>query len=67
MSAQLAVLEPQLQWAVSQGAISLSEAWALQDLVSLSPPGMLEMPESLQPMLGRMWLLEQEPANELPL
>ncbi len=67
MSAQIAQLEPQLAWAVSQGAISLSEAWAFQDLVSMAPHELVEMPEALQPMLGRMWLLEAEPENCLPV
>ena len=67
MSAHLATLESNLQWAVSQGAISLAEAWAFQDLV-LAAPDQSEvlMPKELQPMLGRMWLLEADPENYLP-
>lgn len=67
MSAQEALLMPNLRWAVSQGAISLAEAWTFQDLMSLAPENSLvEPPESLQPMLGRLWLLETEPHNSLP-
>ena len=67
MSAQLAELEPRLQWAVSQGAISVAEAWTFQDLISVLPEtSAVEAPECLQSMLGRMWLLESEPGNSLP-
>ena len=58
---------PNLRWAVSQGAISLAEAWTFQDLMSLAQPGQfLDAPENLQPMLGRLWLLETESHNSLP-
>ena len=67
MSAHLAELEPRLQWAVSQQAISLAEAWAFQDLMLLAPDNSLvEMPDCLQPMLGRMFLLEVQADNRLP-
>ena len=68
MSAQVAMLVPQLQWAVSQQAISLAEAWAFQDLLSLAPnSSRVLVPELLQPMLSRLCLLEEEPANSLPV
>ena len=68
MSAQQALLMPNLRWAVSQGAISLAEAWTFQDLMSLAQPGQfVDAPECLQSMLGRLWLLETEPHNSLPV
>lgn len=68
MSAQLLELEPRLQQAVSQGAISVAEAWTFQDLVWMAPDNStLQVPEALHSMVGRMWLLEEPPANPLPI
>lgn len=68
MSAQEVMLEPRLQQAVSQGAISVAEAWCFQDLIWLAPDSAtVQVPEQLQGMLGRMWLLEEPPANSLPI
>ena len=68
MSAQVALLRPNLQQAVSLGAISLAEAWAFQDLLSMSPQdSWVEAPDCLQPMLNRLWLLETQPRNQLPI
>lgn len=67
MSAHLARLEDNLIFAVQQGAISLVEAWAFQDLMLMAPEySVVEMPDCLQPMLGRMYLLEVQPDNRLP-
>lgn len=66
MSAELVLLEPRLQWAVSQGVISLAEAWCFQDLIWVSDQELVEVPQELEPMLGRMWLLEEPPVNSLP-
>ena len=68
MSAQLALLTPQLEQAVLQGAVSLAEAWALQDLMSMSVPGEWhEVPEPLHPMWERLCLLEATTENSLPV
>jgi hypothetical protein len=69
MSAEMAVLGVRLERAVLQGAVSLQEAWDLQDLIlSADSPGQyLEVPESMEPTLARLWLLEERPANLLPL
>lgn len=67
MSAQLARLHWELQLAVSQQAISLSEAWTFQDLLSMTPINSeVELPEQLQPMMGRLSLFQAEPGNHLP-
>ncbi len=68
MSAQLAHLEPQLEWAVSQGVISLAEAWTLQDFLALMPEDQpVEAPDLLAPAIERIWLLEEPAANRLPI
>ncbi len=67
MSAQVAYLETWLARGVSAGAVSLAEAWALQDLAMQLPPGVeAELPEVLEPMIDRLFLLEVPPANRLP-
>lgn len=67
MSAQLALLDSNLAWAVQQQAISLAEAWTFQDLMMLLAEGeSMELPEVLHPVLDRLALLEAEPANNLP-
>ena len=68
--AQAAFLQSRLQQAVSQGAISLAEAWAFQDWMDLSPQHptrLLDPPDCLQPMLNRLWLLEVTPHNQLKI
>ena len=67
MSAHLAQLEHNLIFAVQQGAISLAEACAFQDVMLLAPDhSVVEMPDCLQPMLGRMYLLQVSAFNQLP-
>jgi hypothetical protein len=67
MSAQQVFLEDWLQRGVVAGAVSLAEAWALQDLASLLPPGAeAELPKFLEPVIDRLFLLEVPPANKLP-
>ena len=66
MSAHLAQLEDNLASAVQQGAISLAEAWAFQDVVLMSPGNSwVEMPVCLQSTLERMYLLEVQLGNQL--
>ena len=68
MSAQQAYLEDWLQEAVSLGAVSTQEAWLLQDVALLTPPGcQQELPEAFEPMIDRLFLLEVKPANRLPV
>ena len=67
MSAQLAHLEDWLQQGVQAGAVSISEAWALQDLALILPPGEeAELPQFLEPMIDRLFLLEAPAYNRLP-
>ena len=67
MSAQQAYLEDWLQKGVQQGAVSLAEAWELQDLALQVPPGTeAELPRSLESMIDRLFLLEVTAANNLP-
>ena len=69
--AQLAILQPRLWQAVQSGAISLAEAWAFQDWMELAPQypqsESREAPDCLQPMLGRLWLLETPVPHQLPM
>ena len=68
MSAQLALLDPQLQEAVSLQVISVSQAWAMQDLLELTPCGVLvSVPQDWHPWVERLHLWEAPPANSLPL
>lgn len=68
MSAQLAHLENWLQEAVMSRAISLSEAWALQDFALVIPDGeSAELPESMHPTVDRLFLLEVPASNHLPI
>lgn len=67
MSAQVAYLETWLEQGVSAGAVSLAEAWELQDLALQIPPGSeADLPACLEPMIDRLFLLEVPPANSLP-
>ena len=68
MSAQLVLLDPQLQEAVSLQVISMAQAWALQDLLESTPFGaIVPVPPDWHPWVERLHLWEQEPANSLPL
>ena len=67
MSAHRAHLEDWLAQGVAVGAVSLAEAWALQDLALQLPPGVsTDLPEYLESMIDRLFLLEVRPANNLP-
>lgn len=67
MSAQLVLLDEQLQEAVSLQVISLSQAWAMQDLVESTPRGQLvPVPEDWHPWVERLHLWEVPAANSLP-
>ena len=68
MSAQLAELDPQLQEAVSLQVISLSQAWAMQDLIESTPRGQLaSVPRDWHPWVERLHLWELPAANSLPV
>lgn len=68
MSAQLVLLDPQLQEAVNLQVISLAQAWAMQDLLESTPQGhLVPVPLEWHPWVERLHLLEAPPANELPL
>ena len=68
MSAQLMLLEEQLQEAVNSQVISVSQAWAMQDLLESTPLGQLAVvPQDWYPWVERLHLWEVEPVNELPL
>ena len=68
MSAQLMLLEEQLQEAVNSQVISVAQAWAMQDLLESTPPGRLvTVPLDWHPWVERLHLWEAEPVNELPL
>lgn len=67
MSAHLAYLDSWLSRAVDLQALSLAEAWTLQDVALLMEAGeSLMVPEALHPAVERLMLLESEPANQLP-
>jgi hypothetical protein len=57
---QLLHLEPDLQYAVEQGALSLAQAWCLQDEILLSETGVLLLPQEWEPLLLRLQLLQTE-------
>lgn len=68
MSARVAHLESWLQEAVMSGAVSTSEAWTLQDLALLLPDEEeVELPESMHPMMERLFLWEMPVFNHLPI
>jgi hypothetical protein len=67
MSANLAYLPDNLQQAVLDGALLLSEAWAIQDQFLLANSPWVEMPEILNPQVGKLLLWQSEPFNSLPL
>ena len=68
MSAQVAHLETWLQQAVMAQAVSLAEAWTLQDLALLLPPELeVEVPQALHPTMERLFLWETPAHNSLPI
>lgn len=68
MSAHLAHLESWLQEAVMSQAISLAEAWALQDFASVIPDGQsADLPQAMHPTVHRLFLLEVPASNQLPI
>ena len=67
MSAQKAWLPEQLQEAVDNQILSLTEAWALADLILLCETDYLELPEILEPQVDRLALWQTPVPNRLPL
>ncbi len=67
MSAQLVLLDPQLQEAVNLQVISVAQAWAMQDLLESTPQGQtVPVPVEWHPWVERLHLWEVEPHNSLP-
>lgn len=68
MSAQVVLLDEQLQQAVNSQVISVAQAWAMQDLLESTPQGQLvPVPQDWQPWVERLHLWEVPPANSLPV
>lgn len=67
MSANLACLPDNLLEAVMDGALLLSEAWAIQDQFLLADSPFVEMPEILNPQVGKLLLWQTPGLNQLPL
>ena len=68
MSAQLVLLDEQLQEAVNLQVISVSQAWAMQDLLESTPRGhLVPVPVEWYPWVERLHLWEALPANSLPV
>lgn len=67
MSAHQAHLPDNLLEAVMDGALLLSEAWAIQDQFLLSDSPYVEMPEILNPQVGKLLLWQTPGFNDLPL
>lgn len=65
MSAYQLFLDPELESAVLQGALSLAEAWLLQDEYLLQQSDQISVPVEWQPMLLRLHLAEWEPPEWL--
>jgi hypothetical protein len=67
MPAQRANLAPHLQRALDAKILSLSEAWMLQDVILIAPPGCrVELSEEFEPVIDKMMLFEAECLNDLP-
>lgn len=67
MSAQMVLLDPQLQEAVNLQVISVAQAWAMQDLLESTPQGqVVPVPVEWHPWVEKLHLWEVEPANSLP-
>lgn len=67
MPAFLMYLEDWLDEAVLQGAVTLSEAWQVQDEILQTLEPVVQMPEELWPVMQKVQLSEAPPANSLPL
>lgn len=67
MSANKAHLSDNLWQAVLEGALLLSEAWAIEDQFLMSSSPVVEMPEILNPQVGKLLLWQTPGFNELPL
>ena len=67
MSASQAHLPDNLLEAVMDGALLLSEAWAIQDQFLMSASGTVEMPEILNPQVGKLLLWQTPGFNDLLL
>lgn len=67
MPANQAHLPDNLLQAVMDGALLLSEAWAIQDQFLMSESEEVEMPEILNPQVGKLLLWQTPGFNDLPL
>ena len=68
MPARQAYLQTSLQRALDQNVLSTSEAWMLQDVILISPPGYrVELSEEFKGPINKMMLFEAEPLNNLPI
>ena len=66
MSAYQMYLDPVLEEAVQLGALSLAEAWMLQDEYLLQQSECPELPMEFEPLLLRLHLLEWNNPRNLP-
>lgn len=57
-------LEEWLQDAVMLQAVTLQEAWTVQDAMLLSQAPLCLLPKSSSPVLQRLWLVEAEPESQ---
>ena len=67
MPANKAHLQSDLEEAVLGGALTLTEAWALQDQLLLAEGSEVEMPWELEPQMCKLWLYQVPGHNQLPL
>jgi len=68
MSAQQAHLAGHLQEALDAKVLSLSEAWMLQDVILIAPPGCrVELSAVFEPVIDKMMLFEADCLNDLPI
>lgn len=67
MSALQAHLSEDLDQAVLGGALSVTEAWALQDEFLLAESDLVEVPEILEPQVRKLVFWQVPAANLLPL
>jgi hypothetical protein len=67
MSESLTQLEGWLQEAVLGSALSLSEAWLIQDQLLLSTQEWATLPPELAPLAERLSLFEMSPPEGRPL
>lgn len=67
--AQLAILDERLMEAFRAGALTYEQAWAIQDLILLSPPESeeVELPDWLEAPGMQLQLFQAVPHNDLPL